>query len=74
MSDFVTVIVSNDDCVSLGMSMPHEEIIIPMPSNMAHAIAFFFFMLFLYFSCCLYSRYLVLVSKTRDKDTKKILN
>ena len=26
--------------------MPHEEIIIPMPSNMAHAIAFFFFMLF----------------------------
>ena len=23
MSDFFTVIVSNDDCVSLGMSIPH---------------------------------------------------
>ena len=46
MSDFATVIVSNDVCTSLGMSMPHEETIIPMPSNIAPAITLFVFILF----------------------------
>ena len=47
MSDFFTVIVSNDDFVSLGMSTPHEvNPVITAVKPTAHVITFFFMLLY----------------------------
>ena len=49
MSDFSTVIVSNDDCVSFGMSRPQETSpTVTVVKATAHVKTFFFFILELF--------------------------
>ena len=45
MSDFFTVIVSNDDCVSLGISIPHDaKLTVTIAIAKAQFMVLFFFM------------------------------